>query len=81
MRDAKWAELPELYSDTWRRDDEPILSEEELTANLRWQLLCVSPDDDVPVTFTYDADDLLGGHIVAIEVNGETNFREIDLKG
>jgi hypothetical protein len=81
MVDAMQAELLELYNDTWRQDDEPELSAEELTKRLNWQLLTVSANDIVPVEFSYDAGHLFGDHGVTIEVDESLDFRDIDLRG
>jgi hypothetical protein len=74
------AELLELYNDTWR-GDEPVLSAAELTARLEWTLLTVSASDIVPVEFGYHAGELFGGHGVAVEVDAELRFSDIDLRG
>jgi hypothetical protein len=81
LADAMRAELLELYNDTWRRGDEPILSAEELTARLDWQLLKISAMDIVPVEFDYEAGELFGYHGVTVEVDAELCFRDIDLRG
>ncbi|MCI0458931.1 MAG: hypothetical protein L0Z62_18390 [Gemmataceae bacterium] len=81
LAEAMRAELLELYNDTWRQDDEPILSSEELAARLAWTLLCVSASDLVPVEFSYDAGELFGWHGVTVEVDAEFQFRDIDLRG
>src|SRR6516162_1401957 len=39
LAEALRAELLELYNDTWRQGDEPVLSATELAARLEWQLL------------------------------------------
>lgn len=78
---AMRAELLELYNDTWRRNDSPELSAKELTARLEWQLLQISASDVVPVEFSYAASDLFGGHGVAIEVDDDLQFSDIDLRG
>jgi hypothetical protein len=81
LAEAMRAELLELYNDTWRQGDEPVLSAKELAARLDWQLLCVSASDIVPVEFGYGAGDLFGNHCVTIEVDAELQFRDIDLRG
>jgi hypothetical protein len=73
------AELLELYNDTWRQGDEPVLSAEELTEQLDWQMLSISASDIVPVEFGYGAGELFGYHGVTIEVDAELRFRDIDL--
>ncbi len=75
------AELLELYNDTWRRNDQPELSAKELTARLVWQLLQISASDVVPIEFSYGAGELFGQHGVAIEVDDELQFSDIDLRG
>ena len=81
LADAMRVELLELYNDTWRQEDEPVLSAAELTARLEWTLLTVSGSDLVPVEFGYHAGELFGGHGVAVEVGAELRFRDIDLRG
>lgn len=81
LANAMRVELLELFNDTWRQEDEPVLSAAELTARLEWTLLTVSASDVVPVEFSYDADELFGGHGVAIEVDKKLRFRDIDLRG
>lgn len=78
---AMRAELLELYNDTWRRSDLPELSAKELTARLVWQLLVVRASEVVPVEFSYAAGDLFGNHVVAIEVDDDLQFSDIDLRG
>jgi hypothetical protein len=81
LAEAIRAELLELYNDTWRQSDETVLSAEELTTQLEWTLLTVSASDIVPVEFSYHAGELFGGHGVAVEVDDEFQFRDIDLRG
>ena len=81
LADAIRAELLELYNHTWRQSDDPILSGEELTSRLDWQLLSVSENDIVPVEFSYGAGELFGYHGVTVEVDAELKFRDIDLRG
>ena len=38
-------------------------------------------DTVVPVTLTYEAGNLFGGHGVAVEVDDELQFQDIDLRG
>ena len=52
-----------------------------MTARLEWTLLSVSALDIVPVEFSYHAGELFGGHGVAVEVDAELRFRDIDLRG
>jgi hypothetical protein len=80
LAEAIRVELLELYNDTWRQG-EPVLSAEELTARLDWQLLTVTASDVVPVEFSYGAGELFGYHGVTIEVDAELRFRDIDLRG
>lgn len=75
------AELLELYNDTWRQGEEPVLSAEGLTALLEWTLLTVSASEIVPVEFSYQAGELFGGHDIAVEVDAELQFCDIDLRG
>ena len=81
LRDAIRAELLELYNDIWQQGDEPELTADELMSRLEWTLLDISASPIVPVTFSYDAGDLFGGHSVAVKVDGELRFRDIDLRG
>lgn len=74
-------ELLELYNDTWRRQDEHTLSEEEFTTRLEWTLLTVSANEIVPVEFGYHAGEMFGGHGVAVEVDAELRYRDVDLRG
>lgn len=78
---AARVELLELYNETWRRGDELVLSAQELTGRLQWTLLSVSASDVVPVQFGYHAGELFGGHGVAVEVDAELQFRDVDLWG
>jgi hypothetical protein len=78
---AMRAELLELYNDTWRRGEESVLSAGELTARLEWTLLTLSGSEVVPVEFSYHAGELFGGHGVAVEVDAELRFTDIDLRG
>jgi hypothetical protein len=81
LAEALRAELLQLYNDTWRRSAEPVLSADELTAQLDWQLLSISASEIVPVEFSYGAGDLFGCHGVTVEVDAELRFRDIDLRG
>lgn len=81
LADAMRAELLELYNDTWRQGEEPVLSAEGLTALLEWTLLTVSASEIVPVEFSYQAGELFGGHDIAVEVDAELQFCDIDLRG
>ena len=81
LADAMQAELLELYNNTWRQEDEPELSAEELAGRLEWQLLDISSSDIVPVEFSYDAGELFGCHGVTVEVDESLAFRDIDLRG
>ena len=60
LAEAMRAELLELYNDTWRQGDEPVLSTEELTNRLDWQLLSISTNDIVPVDFSYSMESCSG---------------------
>ncbi len=81
LGDSIRAELLEMYNDTWRQGDEPALSEDELTMRLEWTLLTVSASEIVPVEFGYHAGELFGGHSVAVEVDAELRYRDVDLRG
>jgi hypothetical protein len=81
LRKAIRAELLELYNDTWRQGDDRVLTAEDLASQLVWSLVELSASDIVPVTFNYRAGDLFGGHYVAVEVDAELRFRDIDLQG
>lgn len=81
LAEAMEAELLELYNDTWRQNDELVLSAEELTARLNWGLLSVMDSDIVPVEFSYGAGELFGYHGVTVEVDAALKFRDIDLRG
>ncbi|OWK40511.1 hypothetical protein FRUB_05430 [Fimbriiglobus ruber] len=52
-----------------------------MTERLKWELLTVNASDIVPVEFSYGAGELFGHHSVAIEVDEELQFRDIDLCG
>lgn len=78
---AMRAQLLELYNDTWRQEDEPALSCEELAGRLEWQLLSVIACDIVPVEFSYDAGDLFGYHGVTVKVDDSLSFRSVELRG
>jgi hypothetical protein len=81
LAEAMKAELLELYNDTWRQGDEPVLSAEELTARLEWQLLCVRASDSAAIEFHYEAGELFGYHGVVVEVGADLRFSNIDLRG
>ena len=81
LRDAIQSELLELYNDVWREPTEPELTADELAGQLEWSVVEVSASDIVPVVLSYEAGDLFGGHSVAIEVDSELQFRDIDLQG
>src|SRR5262245_64886908 len=81
LRAALRAELLELYNDTWRQEGEPKLSAKGLADQLEWSLLTVSASEVVPVEFSYEAEDLFGGHGVTVEVDKELRFRDIELRG
>jgi hypothetical protein len=81
LAEAMKVELLELYNDTWRQSDEPVLSAKQLTGRLKWELLAVSDSDIVPIEFSYGAGELFGHHGVTIEVDSELRFRDIDLRG
>ncbi len=81
LREAVEGELLELYNDTWRQGNEPVLTADELTARLEWHLLAISSSDIVPVEFGYGAGDLFGYHSVTVEVDADLRYRDIDLRG
>jgi hypothetical protein len=81
LRDALQSELLELYNDVWREPTEPELTAEELAGRLAWSTVEVSASDLAPVVFGYEAADLFGGHTLAIEVDSELRFRDVDLQG
>ena len=76
------AELLDLYNDTWRQGDDPVLSAAELEEQLRWVVLEIIDDEGIPpVTFSYRAGDLFGGHFLAVELDAGLKFRDADLQG
>ena len=79
LREAIREELLELYNDVWRQGDEPRLTAHELMDRL--QLSLVNLGTVVPVTLSYEAGELFGGHGVAVEVDDELRFEDIDLRG
>jgi hypothetical protein len=79
LRDALREELLELYNDTWRRGEEPELTAKELMSRLKFSLIEI--DTVVPITLNYEAAGLFGGHSVAVEVDEELQFQDIDLQG
>ena len=79
LRDALREELLELYNDTWRRGDEPELTAKELMSRLKFSLIEI--DTVVPITLNYEAAGLFGGHSVAVEVDEELQFQDLDLQG
>jgi hypothetical protein len=79
LRDAIREELLELYNDTWRQSDDRRLTATELMNRLEFSLIDI--DTVVPVTLSYEAGDLFGGHGVAVEVDDELQFQDIDLRG
>jgi hypothetical protein len=81
LSEALRAELLELYNDTWRQVDEPVLSADDLAARLEWQLLDISASEIVPVAFSYEAGELFGYHGVTVEVDADLRFRDVDLRG
>lgn len=81
LAEAMRAKLLELYNDTWREADDPVLTAEGLTALLEWTLLRVSTSDLVPVEFSYHAGELFGGHGVSVAVDAELRLRDIHLPG
>ncbi len=84
FQDAVQTKLLELYNDGWRQEDEPVLSEEEFSAQLEWQLLKINASDVVPIEFWYDPGELyesFGGHVVSVEVDAELQFRGANLIG
>jgi hypothetical protein len=79
LRDALREELLELYNETWRQGNQPKLTAKELTSQLTLALIEI--DTLIPVTLSYEAGDLFGGHGVAIEVDESLQFQDIDLRG
>jgi len=79
LRDAIREELLELYNDAWRQGDDPRLTAAELLNRL--ELSLIDLDTVVPVTLSYEAGDMFGGHGVAVEVDEELQFEDIDLRG
>jgi hypothetical protein len=75
------AELLVLYNDTWRAQDAPPLTAEELAGRLQWGLLELSDSDPVPVRFVYQAGSLFGHRAVVVEVDTEGQYHDIDLWG
>jgi hypothetical protein len=80
LADALQAELLDLYNSVWRRGEGLAVTADELAARLEWHLLEIHPNYIIPVEFSYGAGDLFGGHGVAIEVNEELQFRDVDLR-
>jgi len=81
LRTAIREELLELYNSTWRQEDEQKLSAKDFADQLEWSLLTISASDIAPVEFSYEADDLFGGHGVTVDVDKELRFRSIQLRG
>ena len=81
LAEAIRSELLELFNDVWRRNEEPALTGEDLTARMEWTLLSVSGIENVPVEFGYHAGDLFGGHGVVVVVDRELRFADVDLRG
>lgn len=81
LGDAVRAELLDLYNETWRQDDEPELTADELAARLTWELLAISASDVAPIEFGYEAGELFGRHSVTVEVSEELEFQDVDLRG
>jgi hypothetical protein len=79
LREAIQAELLELYNETWRGSD-PVLDAKELEDKLEWHHLEIR-DSDVLVEFTYGPGELFGGHGVAVELDAELKFHDVDLRG
>jgi hypothetical protein len=79
LRDATREELLELYNDTWRQGQEPKLTAKELMSRLKFSLIEIG--GVAPITLGYEAVGLFGGHSVAVEVDEELQFQDIDLQG
>jgi hypothetical protein len=81
FQEAAQTYLLELYNDGWRQEDDPLLSADDFSAQLEWELLKVSESEIVPVEFGYDAGDLFGGHGVFVETDASLRFRGAHLVG
>jgi hypothetical protein len=78
LRDAVSEELLELYNETWRQGNQPKLTAKELMSQLKFSLIDI--DTVVPITLSYEAAGLFGGHSVAILVDEDLQFQDIDLQ-
>jgi hypothetical protein len=78
LRDAIREKLLELYNDVWRQG-EPKLTEKRLMDRLGLSLIDI--DTVVPLTIWYEAGALFGGHSVAVEIDDELQFQDVDLRG
>jgi hypothetical protein len=70
--------LLDLY-ETWRQEDEPKLTAEELQDQL--ELTFVRIDTVIPITLSYDLGDVFGGHSVDVEVDRQLQFVRANLVG
>lgn len=71
-------ELLELYNGTWARDG-ATLTEAALVDAL--ELTTVLIGGGVPITLSYDAGDLFGGHAVDVELGGRLTILDVNLVG
>lgn len=81
QRAAVRQELLELYNDTWRRNDDPELTANDLIARLKFTFIKLQPGWDNPVTLSYDAGDLFGEHAVDVELDEKLRVTGTDLVG
>ncbi len=78
LREAVNTKLLDLY-ETWRQEDEPKLTAEELKDRL--VLTFVRIDTIIPITLSYDLGDVFGEHSVDVNVDSRWQIKGVDLVG
>lgn len=79
LRTAIKRELLELYNDVWAQGEQ--LTAAGLMERLEFSYIHIWPDGPVPVTLSYAAGELFGGHCVDVELDGQLRFEDINLVG
>jgi hypothetical protein len=77
LHEAITSHLLDLYNNGWREEEDPVLSAEEFTACLHWDLLKIGTI--VPVEFGYDPAEMFGGHGIMVKVDAQLQYRGASL--
>lgn len=71
----------ELYNDTWRDYDDPILSPDEFKQDIKLESMSIDENGDYNLTFNDGDNYLFGGHWIIVEGNIATGIRDVYLAG